>query len=98
MGPFEQAIAWNTAGISGTKKFLDKVQNLLGKIHNLSSGVYPAPSGAKEVSNERKTEDSKETLILLHQSIKKLTENIDEFKFNTAISQLMILTNHLTDN
>jgi leucyl-tRNA synthetase len=41
--------------------------------------------------------DGKETEILLHQSIKKLTENIDEFKFNTAVSQLMILTNHLTD-
>jgi leucyl-tRNA synthetase len=78
MGPFEQAIAWNTAGISGTKKFLDKVQNLFGKIQN-------------------DFVDSKDTEILLHQTIKKLTENIDEFKFNTAISQLMILTNHLTD-
>lgn len=78
MGPFDQSIAWNTAWISGTKKFLDKVQNLFEKI-------------------QKDTTDSDETKILLHQTIKKLTDNIDEFKFNTAISQLMILTNHLTD-
>jgi len=42
-------------------------------------------------------EQDKKTAILLNQTIKKVGENIDEFKFNTAVSQLMILTNHLTD-
>ena len=42
-------------------------------------------------------EEPKTNLIQLHQTIKKLTEDIDGFKFNTAISQLMILVNHLTD-
>lgn len=42
-------------------------------------------------------EESKETHVILHQSIKKLTEDINGFRFNTAISQLMILVNHLTD-
>lgn len=37
------------------------------------------------------------SLTLLHQTIKKLTEDIDGFRFNTAISQLMILVNHLTE-
>lgn len=37
------------------------------------------------------------SLTLLHQTIKKLTEDIDAFRFNTAISQLMILVNHLTN-
>jgi len=45
--------------------------------------------GDAEMSNETKT--------LLHQTIKKITEDIDGFKFNTCISQLMILVNHLTD-
>ena len=81
MGPFDQAIAWNTAWISGVKKFLDK-------IIKLSSFV-------KEVDAEQ-TEDLK-TQVLLNQTIKKVGENIDEFKFNTAVSQLMILTNHLTE-
>ncbi len=78
MWPFDQAITWSTSGISGVKKFLDKVQNLFEKI-------------------QKDFTDSDETKILLHQTIKRLTENIDEFKFNTAVSQLMILTNHLTD-
>lgn len=42
-------------------------------------------------------EETNETKIILNQSIKKLTEDIDGFRFNTAISQLMILVNHLTE-
>jgi len=40
---------------------------------------------------------STETLTLLNQTIKKLGDDIDGFKFNTCISQLMILVNHLTE-
>jgi leucyl-tRNA synthetase len=47
-----------------------------------------------KINNEEEVQDTK---IILHQSIKKLTEDIDGFRFNTAISQLMILVNHLTD-
>lgn len=43
------------------------------------------------------TEETNETKIIFNQSIKKLTEYIDGFRFNTAISQLMILVNHLTE-
>ncbi len=43
------------------------------------------------------TEEDNATHIILHQSIKKLTEDIDAFRFNTGVSQLMILVNHLTD-
>lgn len=45
----------------------------------------------------REEVDSNDTKILLNQSIKKLTEDIDGFRFNTAISQIMILVNHLTE-
>lgn len=40
------------------------------------------------------TEDCDETTKLLHKTIKKITEDIDGLKFNTAISQMMIFTNH----
>ena len=39
-------------------------------------------------------EEDKETLKALHQTIKKVGENIEEMKFNTSISQMMIFTNH----
>ena len=42
-------------------------------------------------------EENNETKIIMNQSIKKLTEDIDTFRFNTGVSQLMILVNHLTD-
>lgn len=42
-------------------------------------------------------EESQDTKVILHQSIKKLTEDIDAFRFNTGISQLMIFVNHLTE-
>ena len=49
-----------------------------------------------KVDNSLQQEDKK-VLTILHQTIKKLTEEIDDFKFNTSISQLMILVNALTE-
>ena len=40
-------------------------------------------------------EPSKETLRLLHQTIKKVTEDLDTLSFNTAVSQMMIFVNHI---
>ena len=77
MGPFDQAIAWNTQGMKWVKKFLDKVIALYDKVEIQSS------------------EESPEVTTLLHQTIKKLTEEIDDFRFNTSLSQLMILVNRL---
>ncbi len=45
-------------------------------------------------NTELYTEDSNETLKLLHKTIKKVTSDIEEMKFNTAVSALMIFTNH----
>lgn len=77
MGPFDQAIAWNTQGMKGVKKFLDKIIALWDKV------------------NLKKKDENPEVETLVHQTIKKLTVEIDEFKFNTSISQLMILVNKL---
>jgi leucyl-tRNA synthetase len=78
MGPFEQSIAWNTAGVVGTRRFLEKVWKL----------------GQKTVNKKQGTENRNIT-SLLHQTIKKVTDDIEEFKFNTAVSALMILVNAL---
>lgn len=77
MGPFDQAISWNTQGMKGVKKFLDKVIALWDKV------------------NLEKADEKPEIETLVHQTIKKLTMEIDEFKFNTCIAQLMILVNKL---
>lgn len=78
MGPFTQSIAWNTDGVVGTRRFLDKVWRL----------------GQSTINNQQST-GTKNIESLLHRTIKKVTEDIEEFKFNTAISSLMILVNAL---
>jgi leucyl-tRNA synthetase len=47
-----------------------------------------------EMKNIREGDESKETLKILHQTIKKVTDDIEDLKFNTAISQMMMFTNH----
>lgn len=77
MGPFDQAIAWDTNGLVGVRRFLERVWFLQSKINE-----QPATNNANV---ER----------LLHQTIKKVTEDIDGMRFNTAIAKLMELTNEL---
>ncbi|PKD20620.1 leucine--tRNA ligase [Salegentibacter salinarum] len=81
LGPLEQAKPWNTAGITGVHNFLKK----LWKLYH---------SGEKfEVSEEKASADSLKTL---HKTIKKVTEDIEEFSFNTSVSTFMICVNELS--
>jgi leucyl-tRNA synthetase len=87
MGPFDQEIAWSTDNMVGSRRFLDKVwrigQNLLEKQSSPLNGV---PNRSEDVSKENFE-------ILLNKTIKKVTEDILNFNFNTAISAFMILVN-----
>lgn len=86
MGPFSQATAWNTNGLVGTRRFLDKV-------YNLKSLVVSLPAG--EAGRESKTPF--EVQSLLHKTIKKVSHDIDNMQFNTAVSALMILVNAMSE-
>jgi leucyl-tRNA synthetase len=76
MGPFDQPVPWDTNGIEGVKRFLDKVWRLF---EERASGIGHRASDNLE--------------MVYHQTIKKVSEDIETFSFNTAVSQLMILTN-----
>jgi leucyl-tRNA synthetase len=76
MGPFTQNISWNTEGLVGMRRFLERVWRVQERITNHESRI---------------TNQKLEAAV--HQSIRKVTEDIDGFKFNTAISALMILAN-----
>jgi len=91
MGPFGQSCAWNTNGLVGARKFLDRVW-ALAENSPLSRGV-DAPRGRGVFLDE----STKEIKSLLHKTIKKVSEDIAEFKFNTCISSLMILSNALEE-
>ena len=81
LGPIEQAKPWNTAGISGVHSFLRK----LWKLFHLNESF--------EISEEK---PSRESLKTLHKTIKKVTEDIENFSFNTSVSSFMICVNELS--
>ena len=80
MGPLDASIAWDENGLEGSRKFLDRVWRLM-------------------VDEEGKLRDRITTIndgtldIVYHQTVKKVTEDFEQLRFNTAISQLMIFVN-----
>jgi leucyl-tRNA synthetase len=80
LGPLEQSKPWNTQGLSGVYGFLKKFYNLYFDGDNFS------------VSDE---EPTKAELKVLHTLIKKFTFDIQNFSFNTSVSQFMIAVNEL---
>lgn len=86
IGPYDMDAPWSTQGIVGVKRFLEKVWNV-GK-----STVVSRQSSVETLNPEPRTPNYER---LLHYSVKKVGEDIDGMHFNTAVSQLMILTNEL---
>ncbi|PBJ11144.1 leucine--tRNA ligase [Flavobacterium sp. ACN6] len=81
LGPLEQAKPWNTAGISGVFGFLKK----LWRLYFDDNGLI--------VNNDEPTKDN---LKSLHKTIKKVADDIENFSFNTSVSQFMICVNELS--
>ncbi|MCH2188876.1 class I tRNA ligase family protein [Candidatus Gracilibacteria bacterium] len=76
MADFKDAAPWDTKGIIGVRRFLEKSERLFTQEAKLSS------------------ESDEFTMKLVHKTIKKIEEDIENYKFNTAIAQLMILVNN----
>ncbi|MEL0010126.1 MAG: leucine--tRNA ligase [Bacteroidota bacterium] len=82
MGPLEQVKPWSTKGVDGVNRFLHRAWRLL---------IDEESGELKETVLD--TEASKDQLKVLHTAIKKVTEDIEAMRFNTAISALMIFVN-----
>ena len=84
MGPLEAVKPWSTRGVEGVTRFLERSWRLMandeGHLLNVVVGIVPT------LAQER----------LLHQTIKKVTEDIEGLRFNTAIAQMMVFTNEMT--
>ena len=85
MGPFDQPIAWDPKGILGTKRFLQRVWQIFQKFKTQKSKLKTTTQNLKL---KRK----------LHQTIKKVTEDIEAMKFNTAIASMMEFINELQNS
>lgn len=81
IGPYDIVAPWNPGGIQGVYHFLQRVWLLLDKIDKNAN-----PAGNL----------SKEDLRLMHKTIKKVGEDIENFKFNTAVASLMEWLNYLS--
>ncbi|KON70987.1 leucyl-tRNA synthetase [Peribacillus butanolivorans] len=81
MGPLDASIAWSTNGLDGSRRFLDRIWRLL---------ISEDGTITDKIAD---TDDSGKLEKVYHQTVKKVTENYEELKFNTAISQLMVFIN-----
>ncbi|TAH40351.1 MAG: leucine--tRNA ligase [Bacteroidetes bacterium] len=88
LGPLELSKPWNTNGISGTSNFIRKLWKL-----------YHSPvNGNKDfVWSVSEEQPLKTELKVLHKTIRKITEDIERYSFNTSVSNFMICVNELTD-
>jgi leucyl-tRNA synthetase len=86
MGPLEAIKPWSMQGVEGVHRFLQRSWRTI--VNEESGEVVP------EVKEQ--AEPDEVTLRLLHQTIKKVGDDIESFGFNTAISQMMIFINHLS--
>ena len=83
MGPLDKAKPWNTKGLQGCSRFINKLWNtIINSDGQLSS----------KVTHE---DADKETLQLLNQMINRVTDNLNQLHFNTCVSEFMVFTNHL---
>jgi leucyl-tRNA synthetase len=83
IGPWEQGGEWNDAGISGMSRWLNRVWNLV-------SGEYI------EGSPEDKKKAERDLSRLAHQTIRKVSQDMERLRFNTMLAALMEFTNYLT--
>ncbi|PJA86936.1 MAG: leucine--tRNA ligase [Candidatus Moranbacteria bacterium CG_4_9_14_3_um_filter_42_9] len=101
MGPLEDMKPWQTNGIVGVYRFLEKVWRI--RTEHIIEDAKKIQSGSVSFAlrhdnlKERQQEAAKQEVAyintLLHKTIKRVTENINNLAFNTAISQMMIFVN-----
>ena len=89
MGPLEQMKPWSPRGVEGVARFLARVWRLL--MTESQGGDWELSGKIKDVHADKAQQK------LLHATIKKVTEDIESFSFNTAISQMMIFVNAFTN-
>ncbi|MDP4115414.1 MAG: leucine--tRNA ligase [Bacteroidota bacterium] len=94
MGPYEQGGDWSDKGITGTERFVQRCYDLFFKYENL----FIESELKDSFDMHELKEEEKSVYKRINQTIKKFDEEIDHFRFNTAIASLMELLNELTRN
>ena len=85
MGPLDQVKPWDTEGVMGVNRFLAKCYKLIVSANSdeMNERIADIPCDA-------------ETELILNQSVRKVTDDIENLRFNTGISQMMVFSTHLS--
>ena len=99
LGPLEQGGPWNTKGIAGVHRFLNRLWRFIAKdeIENSGASAAAGQSASQETASP-KLSDAPLTKVqerVMHQTIKKVSEDIETLRLNTAISAMMIFINEI---
>ena len=84
MAPPSDGVEWNDGGIEGTRRFLFKLWDNLESISELEN-------------SDSTSRDEEKLEILLNQTIGSITNHLEKFEFNTAVSDLMKINNQISD-
>jgi leucyl-tRNA synthetase len=97
MGPFDETVAWSDKSLAGVRRFLDRIWRLYA-----GYGLWAISNGSKDKNTDMQAKKntshiSRDSLLTrkLHHTIKKVTEDLEELKFNTAIASLMEYINEV---
>jgi len=85
MAPPSDGVDWNDGGIEGTKRFLNKLWENLAQIIDMKIEPNSTDESGTEIERQ------------LNQAIESITNHLEKFEFNTAVSDLMILNNNLSN-
>jgi leucyl-tRNA synthetase len=87
--PPEKDLDWSDQGVEGSARFLNRVWRLFSEQHLRVQNVRPVPFGTALEGDQKSLRQK------IHKAIKKVTEDIERFHFNTAISAIMELVNEI---
>ncbi len=91
IGPYDEDAAWDTKAIGGVYRFLNRCWTLCFSAHDASAG----PSGFSAKTAPIETAKTSADVVIRHQTIKKVTEDLHRQSFNTAVAALMSYVNAL---
>ncbi|MDR7402442.1 MAG: leucine--tRNA ligase [Armatimonadota bacterium] len=94
IGPWEGGGPWNSRGIDGVHRFLHRVWNLVVGTEG-NAGTREPGKGDAEPGSRTADSDLAQLRHWTHRTIKKVTEDLEGFHFNTALAALMEFTNYL---
>lgn len=98
IGPYDMDAAWDPRSVGGVYRFLNRCYSLVADINILSRAASPSPVAtgtARSRSRCRAAQSLDKTINIRHKTIKKVTEDIHKYNFNTAVAALMEYVNEL---